>query len=247
MSSQPVWSPSCTFRLTAAEFFDFYFFLSSIIDWDRLRAMSRGYLLYLMYYSCFCSSLCSSCIEWACWDKADRGTHTSLCLLSVTVCKFIKFSPLWRIAISYSKTISGFSLAKNVCFTQYPMLLSACMNNARLSSVRNVGLFLWKDALELMILFRKWYQIMMTNPIGSGYSWSTNLDSIYLWGFTLPKESHTLVFHEGCSTAAVQRLSGIAVCHVVSTPLSVSKLITAMQRKWNKCICYFNYIWQFYS
>ena len=81
------------------------------------------------------------------------------------------------------------------------MLLSACMNNARLSSVRNVGFFLWKDALELMILFRKWYQTMMTNPIGNGYS--TNLDSIYLWGFTLPKESHALVFHEGHSTAAV--------------------------------------------
>ena len=31
--------------------------------------------------------------------------------------------------------------------------------------------------------------------------------------------NHVLVFHEGYSTAAVQRLSGIAVCHLVSTPL----------------------------
>ena len=33
----------------------------------------------------------------------------------------------------------------------------------------------------------------------------------YLWGFTLPKERHALVFPEGHSTAAVQRLSGNAV------------------------------------
>ena len=52
------------------------------------------------------------------------------------------------------------------------------------------------------------------------------VSGLYLWGFTLPKESHAL-FHEGHSTAAVQRLSGIAVCHLVSTPLS----IVAMQRK----------------
>ena len=34
-----------------------------------------------------------------------------------------------------------------------------------------------------------------------------------------PKASHALVIHEGHLTAAVQRLSGIAVCHLVSTPL----------------------------
>ena len=34
-----------------------------------------------------------------------------------------------------------------------------------------------------------------------------------------PKESHALVIHEGHSTAAVQRLSGITVCHLVSIPL----------------------------
>ena len=49
------------------------------------------------------------------------------------------------------------------------------------------------------------------------------VSGLYLWGFTLPKESHALVFHEGHSTAAVQRLSGIAVCHLVSTPLHTRK------------------------
>ena len=34
-----------------------------------------------------------------------------------------------------------------------------------------------------------------------------------------PKESHALVIHEGHSTAAVQRLSGITVCHLVSIQL----------------------------
>ena len=32
--------------------------------------------------------------------------------------------------------------------------------------------------------------------------------------------------HEGHSTAAVQRLSSVAVCHLVSTPLNISKLIS---------------------
>ena len=34
------------------------------------------------------------------------------------------------------------------------------------------------------------------------FQWST-VSGLYLWGFTLPTESHALVFHEGHSTAAV--------------------------------------------
>ena len=34
-----------------------------------------------------------------------------------------------------------------------------------------------------------------------------------LAGFTLPKESHGTGVHEGHSTAAVERLSSVAVCH----------------------------------
>ena len=37
--------------------------------------------------------------------------------------------------------------------------------------------------------------------------------------------------HEGHSTAAVQRLSSVAVCHLVSTPLNISKLISDNAKK----------------
>ena len=47
------------------------------------------------------------------------------------------------------------------------------------------------------------------------------VSGLHLWGFTLPKESHAL-FHEGHSTAAVQRLSGIAVCHLSVYPTQYS-------------------------
>ena len=37
--------------------------------------------------------------------------------------------------------------------------------------------------------------------------------------------------HESHSTTAVQRLSSVAVCHLVSTPLSISKLISSNAKK----------------
>ena len=37
--------------------------------------------------------------------------------------------------------------------------------------------------------------------------------------------------HEGHSNAAVQRLSSVAVCHLVSTPLNISKLISNNAKK----------------
>ena len=37
--------------------------------------------------------------------------------------------------------------------------------------------------------------------------------------------------HEGHSTVAVQRLLSVAVCHLVSTPLNISKLISGNAKK----------------
>ena len=37
--------------------------------------------------------------------------------------------------------------------------------------------------------------------------------------------------HEVHSTAAVERLSSVAVCHLVSTPLNISKLISGNAKK----------------
>ena len=52
------------------------------------------------------------------------------------------------------------------------------------------------------------------------------ISGLYLWGFTLPKESHALVFMKVIQPLLFKRLLSVAVCHLVSTPLSISKLIS---------------------
>ena len=52
---------------------------------------------------------------------------------------------------------------------------------------------------------------------------------LYLWGFTLPKESHALVLHAGNSTVAVQRLGYCSLLRSVYSTQYIKIILSAVK------------------